>query len=50
MADVIFDRCTVHGVKLSFTSRAQLGAHPQNRLFMTHFPHEAVVRKLGEAI
>ena len=30
MADGIFDRCTVHGVKLSFTSQAQLGAHPQN--------------------
>jgi hypothetical protein len=30
MADDIFDRCTVHGVKLSFTSQAQLGAHTQN--------------------
>ena len=30
MADDIFDRCTVYGVKLSFTSQAQLGAHTQN--------------------
>jgi hypothetical protein len=29
MADDIFDRCAVYGVKLSFTSQAQLGAHPK---------------------
>ena len=36
MADDIFDRCTVHGVKLSFTSQAQLGAHTQKRLSTSH--------------
>jgi hypothetical protein len=27
MADDIFDRCTVLGLKLSFTTQAQRGAH-----------------------
>jgi hypothetical protein len=27
MADNMFDRCTEHGLKLSFTTQAQRGAH-----------------------